>query len=414
MNVKSGYIEIRKLPEIPPCTISIPSSKSESNRALIIHALAKKGKINNLSTARDTQTMLKLLQSNEQTLDVLDAGTTMRFLTAYFAISDQDRILTGTKRMCERPIGILVDALRELGADIEYIDTAGYPPLHIKGFQDSGIKTIRMRGDVSSQYISAILMISPILKNGLKLELTGKVSSRPYIDMTLGIMRHFGVSSKFKKNIIKIPKQPYVNTSFDVDPDWSGASYWYSIAALAREASILLKGFHMPSYQGDSIIRDLMTDLGVKSTFNNEGIHLTKCSHVDSIEIDFSNFPDLAQTVAVVCSCKGIYARFTGLESLRIKETDRIAALQNELSKLGGQLTEKNGYEWELVPATGSIRAENLIINTYDDHRMAMAFAPIAAITNVKIENPDVVQKSYPSFWDDINKAGFPTEYIPS
>jgi len=355
--------------------------------------------------------MYKLLQSNDHILDVIDAGTTMRFLTAYVAITGQDKILTGTKRMRERPIGILVDALRQIGADIEYLENEGYPPLHIKGFKDTGINAIQIRGDVSSQYISAILMICPILKNGLRLELTGKIGSRPYIDMTLGIMKHFGVSAKFDKNIITIPKQSYLNVTFDVDPDWSGASYWYSIVALASEASIFLERFHLPSYQGDSIIKDIMTDLGVESEFTNDGILLTKSEHKESIDIDLSNFPDLAQTIAVVCSAKGIHARFTGLESLRIKETDRIAALQKELSKLGSQLIEKNNNEWELIPITSSIISKKLSFNTYDDHRMAMAFAPLATITEINIENPEVVQKSYPSYWDDLRKAGFLIEY---
>jgi len=412
MKVKSRHIVIRKHPEIQPCTISVPSSKSESNRALIINALTKNSMVNNLSTARDTQTMLRLLESNEHVLDVIDAGTTMRFLTAYFAVTGQDKILTGTKRMCERPIGILVDALREVGADIEYLGNEGYPPLRTKGFRNSGINTLRIRGDVSSQYISAILMVSPLLENGLTLELTGKTGSKPYIDMTLGIMKHFGVSAVFDKNIIAIPEQNYHTTTFTVDPDWSGASYWYSMVALGREASIFLKGFHLPSYQGDSIIKDLMIDLGVKSTFTDNGIELTKSSFKKSVEIDFSDNPDLAQTIAVVCSCKGIHARFSGLESLRIKETDRIAALQNELSKLGSQLIEENANEWELIPATTISKSKKLVFNTYDDHRMAMAFAPIATIADISIENPAVVQKSYPSFWDDLNKAGFNTELI--
>lgn len=412
MNVKSKHIVIRKHPEIQPCTISVPSSKSESNRALIINALTNNSKVNNLSTARDTQTMLKLLESKEHVLDVIDAGTTMRFLTAYFAVTGQDKILTGTKRMCERPIGILVDALRELGADIEYMENDGYPPLRTKGFRNSGINTIQIRGDISSQYISAILMVSPLLENGLTLELTGKTGSKPYIEMTLGIMKHFGVSAVFDKNIITIPEQTYHTTTFNVDPDWSGASYWYSMVALGHEASVFLKGFHLPSYQGDSIIKDLMIDLGVQSIITDDGIELTKSSFKKSVEIDFSDNPDLAQTVAVVCSCKGIHGRFFGLESLRIKETDRIAALQNELSKLGSQLIEKNANEWELIPATTIGKSKNLVFGTYDDHRMAMAFAPIATIADVSIQNPEVVHKSYPSFWDDLNKAGFKTEFI--
>lgn len=406
------HIKIKRSPIAGPCEISVPASKSESNRALIIRAIAGNGEVENLSTARDTQTMEKLLLSGEHTLDTIDAGTTMRFLTAYSAIKGKDRIITGTPRMCERPIGILVDALRKLGARIEYANKEGYPPLHIKAFHSSGLSEIKMRGDVSSQYISAILMVGPTLENGLKLELTGKIGSRPYIDMTLGIMKHFGVSAIIEGNSIQVPRGNYKESVFKVDPDWSGASYWYAVTALADDAQILLKGFNLPSYQGDSRIKDIMVDLGVKSEFNDDGLLLTKIENLDHVEIDFTDVPDLAQTIAVVCSAKGISAHLTGLESLRIKETDRIAALQNELSKFGGQFIEKNEHEWELIPGGTKTIPEKLFINTYDDHRMAMAFAPLATMTDISIENASVVQKSYPSFWEDMGKAGFSIERI--
>jgi len=407
----STFITIPCTPVIPPCTIGLPASKSESNRALIIKALAGKGDIKNLSAARDTTTMKKLLKSRDHILDVLDAGTTMRFLTAYLAVTGQDRIITGTKRMCERPIKILVDALRRLGARIDYINEEGYPPIHIRGFDSTGLDSIEMRGDVSSQYISAILMISPQLKNGLTLTLKGKVGSRPYIDMTLGILKHYGIESIFEENRIKIPRQTYRNTIFHVSPDWSGASYWYSMVALASEASVLLKDIKLPSYQGDSRIVDIMARLGVASNFNERGLLLSKSSPMEKINIDFSDIPDLAQTVAVVCAAKGIAATFTGLQSLRIKETDRIAALQHELSKLGCQLIERKPGEWEIQPYRSGRMPEELTIKTYEDHRMAMAFAPLATLTNVQIENPSVVQKSYPTFWKDLEKAGFQVEY---
>lgn len=404
-----NHIIIKKLSRAGagPCEISVPASKSESNRALIIKAIAGKGKIENLSSARDSQTMERLLLSEGHTMNVIDAGTTMRFLTAYFGVKGDDRIITGTPRMCDRPIGILVDALRKLGAGIEYTNKEGFPPLHIKGFQSSGISEIKMKGDVSSQYISAILMIGPILENGLKLELTGKIGSRPYIDMTLGIMEHFGVSANSEGNKINVPQGAYKETVFKVDPDWSGASYWYAVTALADNANILLKGFRLPSYQGDSRIKDIMVQLGVKSEFNDNGLLLTKTENLDHVSIDFTDIPDLAQTIAVVCAAKGISAHLTGLESLRIKETDRIAALQNELSKFGGQLIEKNLHEWELIPGQQKAIPNKLFINTYDDHRMAMAFAPLATMTEISIENASVVQKSYPSFWEDMGKAGF-------
>jgi 3-phosphoshikimate 1-carboxyvinyltransferase len=389
----------------------VPASKSESNRALIIQALAGKGIINNLSTARDTITMDKLLKSNTHVLDVIDAGTTMRFLTAYLAVSGQDKTITGTKRMCERPIGILVDALRQLGARIDFTEKEGYPPLQIRGFESSGIDKLQMRGDVSSQYISAILMISPTLEKGLTLTLTGKIGSQPYINMTLGIMKHFGIDSKFEKNIIYIPRQTYRDATFNVDPDWSGASYWYSMVALAEDAGIFLKGFSLPSYQGDSKIKDIMSDLGVASEFKDNGLQLSKSSHKEKVKIDFSDIPDLAQTVAVVCSAKGIYAQMIGLESLRIKETDRIAALQHELLKLNSRLIEKKPGEWELIPARQGTFPDRLLFSTYDDHRMAMALAPLATMADLQIEDPSVVQKSYPTFWDDLARAGFQIEF---
>jgi 3-phosphoshikimate 1-carboxyvinyltransferase len=412
MTRNKDHIEIKKLSEIKPCKIQVPASKSESNRALIIRAISGKGEVKNLSTARDTKTMEKLLRSEDHTLDVIDAGTTMRFLSAYLSVKGNDHIITGTPRMCDRPIGILVKALRQLGADIEYLEKDGYPPLRIKGFQSSGQSEIKMKGDVSSQYISAILMIGPMMENGLNLELTGKISSRPYIDMTLGIMKHFGVSAISQGNIIHVPRGNYNKTVFKVDPDWSGASYWYAATALANSAHLSLNGFSLPSYQGDSRIKDIMVKLGVNSEFNRDGLLLTKTKHSDHVEFDFSDIPDLAQTVAVVCAAKGISAHMTGLESLRIKETDRIAALQNELSKIGGSLIEKNKNKWDLVPGQLNQLPEKISVNTYDDHRMAMAFAPLATKMNVQIENASVVNKSYPSFWADMDKAGFSIDRI--
>lgn len=401
------YIEISQATRLRPCHIRVPASKSESNRALIIQTLAGGGKVLNLSTARDTATMERLLMSTEHKLDVIDAGTTMRFLTAYLAVTGQDKILTGTQRMCERPIEILVDALRKIGANIEYIDRAGYPPLHIRGMDPVDIRKIKMRGDVSSQYISAIMMISPLLENGLTIVLEGKIGSRPYIEMTLGIMKHFGIKAGFSRNKIRIPPQKYKQSTYAVDPDWSGASYWYAIVAMAEESDIFLEGYHLPSYQGDSRITELMAELGVKSLFTKDGLKLIKGRHQKKVRIDFSDIPDLAQTVMVVCAAKGIRAIFTGLESLRIKETDRIEALQNELAKIGTEIAERKTGVWELSPGSPGNFPQTITVSTYEDHRMAMAFAPLATVINVRIENPSVVEKSYPSFWEDMEKAGF-------
>lgn len=411
LNVKTQEIlTIKKHPGTVHCSITPPSSKSESNRVLIIDALAGlTSDLQNLSNARDTQTMIRLLKSNDAVLDVIDAGTTMRFLTAYLAITGQERVLTGTKRMCERPIRLLVDALRELGAAIEYKDKEGYPPLQIGKFDRKNVKTshLKIRGDVSSQYITALLMVAPVLPNGLVLELEGKIGSKPYIEMTLSLMKHFGVSAQWDKNIITIPHQQYRPASYKVESDWSGASYWYSIASLAGEARIELLGYKDHSFQGDREIAGIMEKLGVSSTFTSQGVILEKAGKaVSAFEQDFTDCPDLAQTIAVICAAKGVECTMTGLESLRIKETDRIAALQNELKKFGGDLVEIVPNEKFKVTSSG-FRVNGQSVATYKDHRMAMAFAPLALLGELSIEQPEVVDKSYPHFWEDLKTAGF-------
>ncbi len=391
-------------------SIKLVSSKSESNRALIIKAVSGNSCIlHNLSEARDTQTMLRLLSSNEQLLDVIDAGTTMRFLTAYFALSGADKILTGTARMCERPIGILVDALRTLGAQIEYLNKDGYPPIKIQPFQFSGHNHLQIKGDVSSQYISAILMSSVLLPEGIKLELTGKISSRPYIEMTLDLMRHFGVNSYWEgENVIVVPKQAYITNEYTIESDWSGASYWFSIVGLSEDAEIELIGLKENSLQGDSAIVKIMDELGVKAVFNHNGVVLTRKTAAKEAFIDFSDCPDLAQTVVAFAAAKGISLRIKGLESLRIKETDRITALQNEIGKYGATMTEtsEQGY-FEVKSSNQVVINSSIHIATYDDHRMAMAFAPLAMLGDITIQHPEVVQKSYPGYWNDLKAAGF-------
>jgi 3-phosphoshikimate 1-carboxyvinyltransferase len=388
--------------------IRLASSKSESNRALIINALSGfGGELENLSSARDTQTMIRLLKSEDAVADVLDAGTTMRFLTAYFAITNQTKTMTGTPRMCERPIGILVDALRNIGAEIDYLGKEGYPPTQLKGFSEQKADEISIRGDVSSQYISALLMISPLLPNGLKINLIGEVGSIPYITMTIKQMEAFGVkvTADWEAKRLSVEPQKYQATSYQIESDWSGASYWYSIVALAEseDVEIELLGLKENSLQGDSVIVDIMAKLGVKSTFTKDGVLLQKIEAEQSFEWDFTDSPDLAQTVAVVLVAKKIKGVFTGLESLKIKETDRVLALQNELAKIGGTLEEvilKTEYE---VKSQG-IWNETPTFETYDDHRMAMAFAPLAMLGNVIIVEPGVVAKSYPSYWEDLGK----------
>ncbi len=383
--------------------IPLPSSKSESNRALIINALAGgKDNISNLAEARDTQTMMRLLASDDEIADVIDAGTTMRFLTAYFAITGQHKTMTGTPRMCERPIGILVDALRFLGADIQYVSQEGYPPLNLKGFNYSGNNQLQIRGDVSSQYISALLMIAPILPEGLVLEIMGELGSKPYIEMTLKQMEAFGVTIQrdWENMTITVSHQKYVPVPYTIESDWSGASYWFSAVALSEHHDVQLEllGLKENSLQGDSVIVEIMKYYGVKSEYTGRGFKLTKGPEKHLMEWDFTNCPDLAQTVCVLIAAKQRPLLFWGVESLKVKETNRIVALQKEIKKIGALLQEvEKDHKYFLMPQQ-PIKIPRLV-NTYDDHRMAMAFAPLACMMNILIEDPDVVDKSYPSFW---------------
>lgn len=405
----SDTIFIKHSPILSETEIPLASSKSESNRALILHALAGRKDIplKNISEARDTQTMQRLLKSKEKELDVLDAGTTMRFLTAYCAVQGLDKVIKGTPRMHERPIKLLVDALRELGAKIDYLQNDGFPPLHIQGFEGQKTNRIKIRGDVSSQYISALLMVAPKLPQGLYLELTGHIGSRPYIEMTLSLMEHFGVKAQWNGNIIHVPHQNFNLQPYTIESDWSGASYWFSMVALAEKAKLTLKGLRKDSLQGDIKIVEIMQGLGVQAEFVDDGVVLTKTEKSKEISVDFTHCPDLAQTVAVACALTGTICIMTGLESLRIKETDRIFALQQELAKIGARLIEAPTGTWKLNPAAKSeVTQQPVRFATYEDHRMAMALAPLATKMDVVIEDPEVVNKSYPSFWDDLKRAG--------
>jgi 3-phosphoshikimate 1-carboxyvinyltransferase len=385
--------------------ILLPSSKSESNRVLIINALCEQScLLSNLSEARDTQTMLRLLASDDLTLDVLDAGTTMRFLTAYCTVKNRETILTGTARMCERPIRLLVDALREVGATIDYTHQEGFPPIHIKNFKSTKDK-LAICGEVSSQYISALLMIAPMLLRGLELELLGRVASMPYIQMTLQLMEKFGVKHEWKHNTIYISPQKYHAAAYAVESDWSASSYWYSVTSLAHHAQIKLLGLKKDSLQGDSEIVKIMEKLGVSTIFEDDGVLLKKIPAVKDFEWDFTHCPDLAQTIAVIGAAKGIGMKMTGLESLKIKETDRIVAIREELAKFGIQAIDVNDSELHISPQ--ELKAPNTMIKTYKDHRMAMAFAPLGLRFEVEIEKPEVVEKSYPRFWEDLQKGGF-------
>lgn len=396
-------------PQNPIATeIKLAASKSECNRALIINALTGfTSELSNISEARDSQTMLRLLASDEETADVIDAGTTMRFLTAYFAVTNQKKRMTGTPRMCERPIGILVDALRILGADIQYEKVEGYPPLLLNGFKYSGQNTVSIRGNVSSQYISALLLIAPSLPEGITIQLEGEVGSRPYIEMTLKQMAAFGIDyqADWQTNVLHVPASHYKATPYAIESDWSGASYWYSIVALAENAEVELLGLKEDSLQGDSAIAEIMSHLGVESIFTERGVLLRKIAPSPSIGWDFTDCPDLAQTVAVCCAMKNIPLSLTGIESLKIKETDRVLALQQELQKLGAELKEIETNHLYRVSRIADFPEITPSIHTYDDHRMAMAFAPVGMLHPILIEEPGVVVKSYPGYWNDLAKV---------
>lgn len=404
--MKHSSLFLPKTDRITSCTISLAASKSISNRALIIDALCvENSDLQNLAEARDTKLMTTLLHDSSHIIDVMDAGTTMRFLTGYFALTNQSKVLTGTARMKQRPIGILVEALTKIGADIRYLDKDGFPPHETFGFKSQKTDQISIPGDISSQYISALLMMAPRLPNGLEIVMTGKIMSRPYIEMTLGLMSRFGATYSWNDNIIKIPRQTYSAISLKVESDWSAASYWYSIVALSDGGEVTLLGLEQNSLQGDRQIAEIMGLLGVLTRFQANGITIVNEGRSrDHITYDFSDCPDLAPTVMATCAALGVTCRATGLESLRIKETDRIAALQTELGKIGASIKEEDGT-WELAP-TSTLGASPVTFKTYEDHRMAMALAPLALRLPVVIEEPDVVQKSYPDFWSDLALAG--------
>jgi len=396
-------IILDKHPDLSGQVVSLPSSKSLSNRALMINALSENpSSLLNLSQARDTQLMSSLVNTPNEVIDVHDAGTAARFLTTLFSIKGLPKTIRGTERMHERPIGNLVDALRTLGATIDYLDKQGFLPVAIRGFSPSGIDTLTIQGDISSQFLSALMMIGPSLKNGLTIKMTGNVGSRPYLTMTATLMAHFGATATVRNDSIRVPAGRYLATEYLVEHDWSAASYWFAFVALAKKAEVFIPGLKSVSMQGDRIVVAIMSQLGVASAFSSEGLRLSKQAvDVDSITWDFSGCPDLAQTVLPVCAALGIPGEFKGMESLRLKETDRIFALQQELGKVGATLTGESGY-WKLTPGRSPADFKSLSIETYHDHRMAMGFAPWSTLTRLDVEHPDVVQKSYPGFWDDL------------
>lgn len=392
--------------------VVLPSSKSVSNRALTINALAGSSLMpENVSDCDDTKVMMEWLSQQPAMINIGAAGTAMRFSTALLAVSDGVHTITGTERMKNRPIGILVKALKALGAKIEYVEKDGYPPLRITGNPQLEGGEVSLPGDVSSQYISALLMIAPQLKKGLKLVLTGKIVSRPYIDMTLSVMHDYGAQAYWENESIVVEPVPYKVCPYQVESDWSAASYWYEMVALAasQDAEIVLPRLFAQSLQGDSHGAKVFEQLGVHTTYRGGEVVLTKNNRcVDFLRCDFLEMPDLAQTFVVTCCMLGVPFHFTGLQSLKIKETDRIVALKTELAKLGFCIEDRNDSEllWNLQKT--STEGANKGIDTYEDHRMAMAFAPAALKTGtVIINNPQVVSKSYPRYWDDLKSVGF-------
>lgn len=392
-------------------TIKLPASKSISNRVLIINALSYSPfQVGNLSDSDDTRVLEEVLNSNSDKFNIGHAGTAMRFLTAFLSKVVGRWEITGSERMQQRPIKILVDALNQLGAKIEYIDQEGYPPLRIFGSNMKGGK-LELDGSISSQYISALLMIAPTIEGGLTLSLINKITSASYIDLTLKLMAMFGIKYQWEGNIITIPEQEYQAIPYTIEADWSSASYWYQLAVLAEDIDILLKGLELESLQGDCAQAKWFETFGIASKQEGNAVRLTKTSkELPSTYLqNFVENPDIAQTFAVMCVCKQIPFHFSGLETLKIKETDRINALITELGKLGAILFEPKHGELAWDGKLDQSKFNSLVtIDTYHDHRMALAFAPVALVNGgIQINDPLVVTKSYPRFWNDLESLGF-------
>ena len=387
--------------------IKITGSKSETNRLLLLKALFPNISLANTSNSDDSEVMQKALTGTDTIVDIHHAGTAMRFLTAYFAVNaGREVVLTGSSRMQERPIKILVEALEQLGALITYEKEVGYPPIRINGQKITASK-VKLAANVSSQYISALLLVASKLENGLELTLEGEITSIPYIKMTLALLNDLNIQTSFEGNVITVAPQPAVETKeMVVESDWSSASYYFSIVALADVASITISSYKENSLQGDSALVNLYKAMGVESSFNGNQLTLTKQPNFNyqDVTFDLNNTPDIAQTIVVTCLGLGIGCHLTGLHTLKIKETDRLEALRIELSKLGANISVTN--DSLTLVATKKINP-NIAIATYNDHRMAMAFAPLAFRVPIYIENAEVVSKSYPDFWEDLKSLGF-------
>ncbi len=402
MNVQLNHPDANLLGDI-----QITGSKSESNRALILQALYPSISLNNLSNSDDTAVLQKALKASGGKVDIHHAGTAMRFLTAYFSAKEGiETILTGSSRMQERPIKLLVNALKDLGADIDYIEKEGFPPLKING-SVLNKSYVKVQANISSQYISALMLIAPSLPNGLKIELEGPITSTPYIEMTLELLRYFNIQSKFEGQLITIESQKNIDVkSLAIESDWSSASYFFSLAALSNMAELSLSNFRESSLQGDSKIVAIYRELGVHTSFNDNSILLKKHSSKKpkTLHLDLQNMPDMAQTIAVTCLGLGIGCDLKGLHTLKIKETDRLIALKNELEKFGTKV-EITSNSLSLAPC--AVLKKGVEIETYNDHRMAMAFAPLALKVPLAIKDAGVVSKSYPTFWEDLQSIGF-------
>ncbi len=403
--------------------ITLSGSKSISNRVLLIRALSGKHfDIFNISDSQDTQILQSLLDADTDFYDTHHAGTTFRFMTAYLALQPGEQVLTGSDRMKQRPIKALVDALNHLGANIEYMENEGFPPLRIKAPASQWKNTVNLTANISSQYISALLLIAPLLDNGLDIILEGEVVSEPYMDMTIDIMKYFGVSVIRKANILSVASQTYQLKDYDVESDWSSASYYYLIAGLSQQADITIRGLHKGSIQGDQVIGEIANKFGITTTFEDKEIHISKkadSTKPDYLEINCIKTPDLAQTIALLCAGNGTQVLFSGLQTLKIKETNRIEALKNELYKLQVTLvklpdrfSKKAPKEYYLQEGKATFSDETITFDTYDDHRMAMSFAPLSVLHPVIIDNAEVVEKSYPNFWNDLISLGFGVKWL--
>jgi 3-phosphoshikimate 1-carboxyvinyltransferase len=387
--------------------IAVTGSKSETNRLLLLQALFPNVSLSNTSNSDDSEVMQKALKGNEELIDIHHAGTAMRFLTAFYAVNEgREVVLTGSARMKERPIKVLVEALEQLGAKITYENEVGYPPIRIKG-QKITVSKVNIPANVSSQYISALLLVAPKLENGIELTLVGEITSVPYIKMTLALLNDLDIKTSFEGNVIKVFPKVWVEAKeMIVESDWSSASYFFSLVALADTASITLNSYKEDSLQGDSALVEIYKQMGVETHFGGNQMTLTKKASFIPIDLnlDLNNTPDIAQTIVVTCLGLGIGCHLTGLHTLKIKETDRLEALKVELTKLGAEISVTN--DSLTLVASNNIK-HNVKIATYNDHRMAMAFAPLALKVPVIIENAEVVSKSYPDFWEDMKKLGF-------